>query len=1000
MKLKSLHIYGYGKFIDFHIENLSTIQLFFGENEAGKSTIMSFIHSILFGFPGRQQSEGRYEPKTHAAYGGQIITQFNGYGEVKIERVKGKAAGDVTIVLEDGSKGGEELLHKLLNGMDRMMYQSIFSFNLQDLQAIQKLKGEDISRYLVAAGTVGTDVLLNAEQQFQKELDLLFKPGGRKPQLNEQLRDLKVQANELKNAKQKNEQYISIIEEKEKAEKTIETLESEITILQDKLHEVKDTWKKWPLIKEKELLEQSLEKLGELIFPVDGIARLEKYTDRLIATSSRMKALQDRIQKANKEIDGSVPMEVFTELNHRAEKIINERAWFEQLTEEIVVLQRNMKEYDEQAESIGRELHYPKERWDKLAFLDLGIDMKGKIKDVLQKYDRLHSRKEDLHAQLKLTRSEKVGIEEKCQSLENEMLGEEEFKQLQMRQKQSFATEQLILDKQKLESELATLVDQKSVYEMKEKERIRKKYMSSGIFLLLCLGLFIWSISTMQWMVAGFAILVIIYAFVSSLPDFRVKDNPGIFREIEKTQKQIQIITESVSQRDKNETEAVSSYETQLHLREEWKKWIILLEQLEQRIVDIEKQGALLNEENSRIQTELTTIKSTLGINSDFSISRLEDAFGLLRELVHILKAKKNLTNQLLEDKRKAENWIAELQSITSVLGINEVETNIALFKLIECIKNEQEKKIIYKEVTQKKSELMSEAIALEKEKRDLTTAINQLLLLAGTDNEEDFRKKAKQFTEMISMKDRIELLHSQLGKTDESVTLFQTEQEIKDFQIELQRTIEQQSIELEKLRNELASYRHQVDILEEGGTYTEKLHRFHQLRSIFNEEARNWAKYALAIRVLNLTMNKYKEERFPKVIHKAQEYFSFLTDGEYKRLYIQPDGKLIVERKDRISFSPVELSQGTGEQLYISIRFALVEVLKDDYSFPVIIDDGFVNFDKQRTDKMVQLITEFSGKTQVLFFTCHEHMKEYFPSDNIVQLTRKNSSSSIYYNE
>ncbi|HZH58379.1 MAG TPA: AAA family ATPase, partial [Metabacillus sp.] len=56
MKIEELQIYGYGKFENRHIIlGKSNFSVIYGENEAGKSTIMSFIHSILFGFPSKQQ---------------------------------------------------------------------------------------------------------------------------------------------------------------------------------------------------------------------------------------------------------------------------------------------------------------------------------------------------------------------------------------------------------------------------------------------------------------------------------------------------------------------------------------------------------------------------------------------------------------------------------------------------------------------------------------------------------------------------------------------------------------------------------------------------------------------------------------------------------------------------------------------------------------------------------------------------------------------------------
>ena len=133
MRLKEMIIFGYGKFEDLHLK-FDDFQLIYGRNEAGKSTIMSFIHSILFGFPLKQQTMLRYEPKTSSKYGGQLLLEIPEWGNVRIERVKGKAAGDVTVYLDDGTRGDEELLRKILNGMDKTTFQSIYSFDIHGLQ--------------------------------------------------------------------------------------------------------------------------------------------------------------------------------------------------------------------------------------------------------------------------------------------------------------------------------------------------------------------------------------------------------------------------------------------------------------------------------------------------------------------------------------------------------------------------------------------------------------------------------------------------------------------------------------------------------------------------------------------------------------------------------------------------------------------------------------------------------------------------------------------------
>src|SRR5213075_902676 len=115
-----MHVYGFGQLADVEIDNLADFQVFYGENEAGKSTIMAFIHGILFGFPTKQQTELRYEPRHNSKYGGKIKILTEDRGFTVIERVKGKAAvGDVSVIFENGVIGGEDLLKELLSNIDR-----------------------------------------------------------------------------------------------------------------------------------------------------------------------------------------------------------------------------------------------------------------------------------------------------------------------------------------------------------------------------------------------------------------------------------------------------------------------------------------------------------------------------------------------------------------------------------------------------------------------------------------------------------------------------------------------------------------------------------------------------------------------------------------------------------------------------------------------------------------------------------------------------------------
>ena len=81
--------------------------------------------------------------------------------------------------------------------------------------------------------------------------------------------------------------------------------------------------------------------------------------------------------------------------------------------------------------------------------------------------------------------------------------------------------------------------------------------------------------------------------------------------------------------------------------------------------------------------------------------------------------------------------------------------------------------------------------------------------------------------------------------------------------------------------------------------------------------------------------------------------------------------------RRDQEVFLVEELSQGTAEQLYIALRLGFVTVMSDQANFPVIIDDGFVNFDNVRRQRMLALLEKIAEKNQVIYFTADDRIKD-----------------------
>ncbi|WWL94566.1 AAA family ATPase [Pediococcus acidilactici] len=65
MKIKRIEIYGFGKWQNVTFDLQNDLQVFYGLNEAGKSTLRQFIYSVFFGFAqGRGSNKYlKYVPK-------------------------------------------------------------------------------------------------------------------------------------------------------------------------------------------------------------------------------------------------------------------------------------------------------------------------------------------------------------------------------------------------------------------------------------------------------------------------------------------------------------------------------------------------------------------------------------------------------------------------------------------------------------------------------------------------------------------------------------------------------------------------------------------------------------------------------------------------------------------------------------------------------------------------------------------------------------------------
>ena len=111
-----------------------------------------------------------------------------------------------------------------------------------------------------------------------------------------------------------------------------------------------------------------------------------------------------------------------------------------------------------------------------------------------------------------------------------------------------------------------------------------------------------------------------------------------------------------------------------------------------------------------------------------------------------------------------------------------------------------------------------------------------------------------------------------------------------------------------------------------------------------------------------------------PKLSRRAEEIFQTLTLHRYDRIQFEKNWKAQVVSAD--SKEPREvfyLSAGATEQLYLSLRLALSEVMFEAPLPPLVLDDAFATFDDERLENALALLADMAKTRQILLFTCRQ---------------------------
>ncbi len=312
MRIQGLHVEGFGIFHDTGISDLPPgVVMLYGANEAGKSTLLGFVKSILFGFPDGRTNENPYPPLSGGRHGGRLLLRTDAGEAVTVERFKGKGRGPVTVSYADGSLRTEEPSSLLVPGATRELFANIYAFSLDELHEIESLQGDAVRTviYGASAGSAAT-ALPRLLSSLEQSAERLFKPQGQTPIINRLLGELEEVRTQLRAAKLEMTEYTELCERIAGIDLLIGELSARLESNGQSRQQLEARARAWQNWLDLAGLERRLADLEIIVehFPEAGTARLDTCLAALREQRAALNAAQAELSAAHTEHD-SLPVD-------------------------------------------------------------------------------------------------------------------------------------------------------------------------------------------------------------------------------------------------------------------------------------------------------------------------------------------------------------------------------------------------------------------------------------------------------------------------------------------------------------------------------------------------------------------------------------------------------------------------------------------------------------------------------------------------------------------
>ena len=1046
MRIERIHIDGYGVFRGFSLDDLSPrATVIVGPNESGKTTLLSFIRTILFGFLDRRSAENAYEPLQGGRHGGRIFLVDSRNESYVVERFAGPRGGILTLRLPSGAPGTANDLADLLGHASRDLFRNVFAFSLVELQTFETLRNEDVRTRIYGAGLgAGRLGLPEIEKKIQQDREKLYREGGsvqtigtmirKADDIRAKLRDLSSQVTDHDRLRRKLDGLHLGIEAKQKERRSRQVEATHISNLIS-------AWDDWTE------LHSALERLGELPevsqFPTDGIARLERALQQRGDLEDRIQELQTDVGHAQEEID---LIEVDGKTLERAAEIEGLQRGLERYESARDDLPRRQSEFEADLEGLEEGLRGLGPDWDEARVKEFDTSLtareaiRGYGEQLKASATELHDAERDAEhakAELQEARSTHARLEKELQELgeppERDQRALEErrhkFRQLRGLLADSATSRQGLEHLKERKADLDARIDW---FERAKARRAATLPAWPAVVAPLVGGaLAAWLALQVDWLAA---VVIAVAGLVVGLAYARLRSSletgtrlDVMETELETLRGQRDEIEDAAATADshvKDEASsierlaeelglddtpnaqvfdcAVNALEDDVEALRTWEATNQRVKEATQRVERLEELVRKAKETANLAQNEAQKAKDAWaawldkrGVDSAMSPDTCLELLSRVDGLREKIKAIDGLRTRIGSIEKAMHEFEGRTNVVRQACGRKEQQRGGfpgAVDDLIEAANAARKDSERTQQLRKEIETAADRKQALEKRAEGLDTSVSGLLSEGAATDQEDFRRRAEIFAEreilLSTIRERRRNLERIAGR-EEALDAFMRELEVADpeqlqqAKREADEHLARTESELEAMGQERGQVIEQIRQLETGDSSELRL-SLSVLREQINSEAHEWSVLTFAKALLEETRLKYERERQPAVIQEAQTFFRSFTNARYERIFSLPgENRIEVEDQTGKRKDIPDLSRGTAEQLYLALRFGLVrEFAKRAEPLPVVMDDILVNFDPGRARQACRALGELSEEQQVLLFTCHPETVELARSE------------------